>query len=93
MEVIFKNSFIKELKILPKPIQLQVQDLIEKIITSKNLKDSNIDYLKLGGQKNTENYYRIRLGNYRIGCEYITPKMLLITIVKRNDMYKKFPPK
>ena len=45
------------------------------------------------GQKKGENFYRIRVGEYRIGVENINPKVIVLLIVNRNDIYKLFPPK
>ena len=45
------------------------------------------------GQKKGENYYRIRCGEYRIGIENINPKIIVLVIVKRNDIYKVFSSK
>lgn len=43
--------------------------------------------------KKESNYYRIRVGQYRIGSEYLKPDIILITIMTRGDIYKHFPPK
>lgn len=44
------------------------------------------------GQKNGENYYRTRVGEWRIGIKYIDPQVVCITILHRGTIYKKFPP-
>lgn len=48
--------------------------------------------LPMEGQKKDGNYYRIKIPNYRIGIQYKYPDVVVIKIVKRNDMYKVFPP-
>jgi len=93
MEVMFKKSFPKALKATPKPVQQSVKTVITKLLLAKNLKSSGLDYAKLEGQKKGEHYYRIRIGDWRIGAEYINPKIILITILSRGNMYKKFPGK
>jgi mRNA interferase RelE/StbE len=45
------------------------------------------------GQRKDENYYRIRIGQWRIGIEVIEPRVVIITILSRGDVYKHFPPK
>ena len=37
------------------------------------------------------NYYRIRIGNYRIGIKLDNETVIFSTIVHRKDIYKKFP--
>ena len=94
MEVIVKNNFHKALKLTPKHIQEAVREIITITLPqSKNLESTGLDYSRMEGQKKGENYYRIRLGEWRIGLEYINPKVILITILIRGNIYKKFPPK
>ena len=91
MEVIIAKSYIKDLKFLPKQVIIAADEVINKLSTAKSLQDSGVDYKKLSGQKKTENYYRIRVGNHRIGCQLIQPTIILITIFNRQDDYKGFP--
>jgi mRNA interferase RelE/StbE len=92
MEVIFKKSFIKALKATPKSIQEVTAVVIDKLQNASSLEKSGVDYKRMEGQKKSENYYRIRIGDWRIGIEYINPKVVIITILSRGDIYKKFPP-
>lgn len=91
MEVIIKKSYIKDLKFLPKDVVKAADAIIDILADAKNLQESGLDYKKLSGQKKTDNYYRIRTGEYRIGCELIQPKIIVITIFNRQDDYKTFP--
>jgi mRNA interferase RelE/StbE len=91
MEVIITKSFIKDLKFLPKEVIEAANTVIDTLTNAENLQESGLDYKKLSGQKKTDNYYRIRTGNYRIGCELIQPKIIIITIFNRQDDYKTFP--
>jgi mRNA interferase RelE/StbE len=93
MEIIIKKSFPKALKAVPKHTQEAVKEIIIKLSLAKNLELSGIDFKKMEGQRKGENYYRIRVGDWRIGAEYINPKILLITILTRGNIYKQFPQK
>ncbi|MDQ6844149.1 MAG: type II toxin-antitoxin system RelE/ParE family toxin [Bacteroidota bacterium] len=93
MEVIVTKKFVKELKPLPKPIQLAVKFVLIKLTQAKSLQDSGFDFTKMEGAKKDEKYYRIRVGDYRIGLENKTPKIIIITIIHRSAVYKKFPPR
>jgi mRNA interferase RelE/StbE len=93
MEVIVKKSFPKAVKSTPKHIQEAVKEVITKLIAAKSLETSGLDYTRMEGQKKGENYFRIRIGDWRIGAEYVIPKIILITILTRGNIYKQFPSK
>lgn len=88
MTVEFKKSFIKDLKKLEdKTLKhtiynciLQVES-IEELGQIKNLK-------KLKGYKA---YYRIRVGDYRIGLKIESGIVYFVVVEHRKDIYKQFP--
>ena len=89
MELVLRNKFIKQVSKLPK----EIQDAVNKDLTilgqSDSLESSGLDIKRMA---NT-NYYRIRVGDWRIGIEVDDPFVIVITILTRGDIYKKFPPK
>jgi mRNA interferase RelE/StbE len=91
MEITYKRNFLKQLLALPKKVQNDVREILILLENAKNLQGSGVDYKFMEGQKKGEKYYRIRCGDYRIGIENTHPNIYVITIVKRNDIYKKFP--
>ncbi len=93
MELIIKKSFPKAVKSAPKHIQEAVKEVVTKLIVVKSLETSGLDYTRIEGQKKGENYFRIRIGDWRIGAEYVNPKIILITILTRGNIYKQFPVK
>jgi mRNA interferase RelE/StbE len=92
MEIAITRSFIKDLKTAPKQIQLAADKTIKKLIEAGSLQTCGLDYKKMEGQKKGENYYRIRIGDYRMGTEYVHPKVIVIRILARGTIYKHFPP-
>ena len=89
MTISFDRSFIKSIDKLNDKVTLEkVEVIIHKLEQANNLtKFPNIK--KLIGYSN---YYRIKIGDYRIGIELIdTNHVRLITILHRKDIYKKFP--
>ncbi|WP_395062914.1 type II toxin-antitoxin system RelE/ParE family toxin [Flavobacterium sp.] len=88
MEVDFTKNFIKILENLKNDDLLKkIQEAIENVIQSNKIKDiSNLK--KLAGHKV---YYRIKIGDYRIGVELIEDKIKFLTFLHRKDIYKKFP--
>ena len=93
MEIVIKKSYLKDLKRVPKAIFLASDIVIDKLKASASLESSGVDYTKIDGQKKGENYYRIRVGDWRIGVDYVNPKVIIVCILKRGDVYKHFPSK
>jgi mRNA interferase RelE/StbE len=93
MEVIIKKGYLKDLKKVPKTIFLAYDAIIDKLKASSSPEKSSVDYTRMDGQKKGENYYRIRLGDWRMGIDYVKPNIIIICILKRGDVYKHFPPK
>lgn len=88
MKVEFKKSFLKELKkIKNKSLQNSIEDCIiqvetaENILSIKNLK-------KLTGY---DLYYRLRIGDYRIGIKIEKEVVYFVVVEHRKDIYKGFP--
>ena len=94
MELVIEKAFVKELKRCPDYIQKQVAVVLNTIQAVQQIMDIP-DCSLIQGKGNKE-YYRIRVGGYRIGLKYHdgTVKIVaIITIQSRGDIYKKFPPK
>jgi mRNA interferase RelE/StbE len=82
------NKFYKDLKsINDKNVVEKVNSFINEIETSQNILELT-ETKKLKGFKNA---YRKRINNYRIGFYLNKDNILLITLLKRADIYKKFP--
>ena len=88
MKVDFKKSFLKEVKKLrSKSLKDDIVSAIiqvesaENIIQIKNLK-------KLSGY---DIYYRIRVGDYRIGIKIEKEIVYFVVVEHRKDVYKNFP--
>ncbi len=88
MKVEFKSSFVKDLKkIKEKQLQNQIQELIEKVESSANI--TELEHTKkLSG---SDVYYRIRLGDYRIGIKIENNTVYFIRFLHRKDIYRYFP--
>ncbi|NIJ53190.1 type II toxin-antitoxin system RelE family toxin [Dyadobacter arcticus] len=93
MVVEYATRFKKDLKNTPRDIQKRVSDVIDRLEVAQNLESSGLDYKKMEGQKSGENYFRIRVGDWRIGIECIHPNITLLRMLHRSDNYKSFPPK
>ena len=85
----FDKSFEKSLdKIMDKALFNKIDKLIEQIEKVNSLSEL-LNIKKLSGFKN---YYRIRIGDYRIGFEKINDSTIrFIVVAYRKDIYKIFP--
>jgi mRNA interferase RelE/StbE len=93
MEVIYKKKFLKDIQNLPPKVQLAVKNVLDRLKKATDLESSGLDFTRIAGQKGGQNYFRIRVGSYRIGFEYVRPDVVVITVAARGDIYKHFPPK
>lgn len=90
MEVFFKNSFIKDFKKLPHETKKEVKNICEKIFPSANNFNDIKDY-KIKKLQGFKNYYRIKIGGYRIGIKKDSENAIFMRILRRKDIYKFFP--
>lgn len=88
MKVEFRKSFEKDLsKIRDEDLLVRIRALIEDVESSNNLLDiASIKKLKADG-----NYYRIRVGNYRIGLTEDEGIITFVRVLHRKEMYRYFP--
>lgn len=88
MKVEFRESFVKDLKGLKDRALLQrVKEIIETIERADSLAEiSNLKKLKGSG-----NYFRLRLGDYRVGLALRDEIVIFVRFLNRKDIYKYFP--
>ncbi len=89
MEVLYRKSFLKDLKKLrnrpeyDRVFQLAFSDFPK----SETIRD-------VTGVKPMRGYldrYRIRIGNYRVGVEFSSNKVEFMRVLHRRDFYRYFP--
>ena len=88
MEIEIQKGFEKDARRMPTRIQQQAALAIQSIIIAVTFSD--VPHLRqLSGYTN---YYRIKIGQYRIGLFWDGKKFLIESIGVRGDFYKKYPP-
>ena len=89
MKVEFDLSFGKSLdKLKDNKIKERILKAIIKFEQAKDLSDLS----SIKEMKGHPGFYRLRLGDYRLGFELISSdKILLILVLHRKDIYKRFP--
>ena len=88
MKVEFKSSFLRDLKsIKDKSTLVRIRETIESVENADSSQD--IDSLKkLQGKGD---YYRIRVGEYRLGLIIEDDAVVFVRCLNRRDVYKYFP--
>lgn len=88
MNVQFRASFSNDLRnIRNKNLLDRIKEVIEHVEKAQNLQDiSNLKKLKGG---NT--YYRVRMGEYRIGLAIENNTVVFVRCLNRKEIYRYFP--
>jgi mRNA interferase RelE/StbE len=88
VKVTFRESFAKDLKdIKDKGLLKHVKEIIEAAEKAGSLVEmSNLKKLKGSG-----NYFRLRIGDYRIGIALEGDTIAFVRFLNRKDIYKYFP--
>jgi len=88
MNVEFRKSFEKDLsKIRDETLLQKIQVVIEEAEKANNIGELN-NFKKL---KTDGNYYRIRIGDYRIGVTITNDIIIFVRALQRKDIYRYFP--
>lgn len=89
MRIRFLKSFDQDLdKVTDLSLLRKVQETIRIVKNATNLMEiPNIKKLK-----SKKNYYRIRIGDYRLGISLENNEVTFIRIRHRREIYRKFPP-
>ncbi|MEM9817637.1 MAG: type II toxin-antitoxin system RelE/ParE family toxin [Cyanobacteria bacterium P01_D01_bin.6] len=88
MKVRFRNSFKKDLKrIKDKSLLPQIRSAIENVNAANSLGDVK-NLIKLKGY---QGFYRIRVGNYRLGLSIAEEEVVFVRCLHRKEIYQVFP--
>lgn len=88
MKVIFRQSLVRDLKkIRAKAVRQELQAVIEQLEQTPTLYDlPNVKRLTGDGP-----YYRIRVGDYRLGLIVEDDTVTVVRFLHRRDIYRYFP--
>ena len=88
MKVAFRESFLRDVReVKEKTVQQRVREVIAHVEqVSKPTDIQNLKKLKGHGA-----YYRIRIGEYRVGLKIEADTVTFVRVLNRKDIYKYFP--
>jgi len=88
VKVKFEARFAKDLRAIREQKLLnKVKEIIEDCKSASSLSDMN-HVKKMQGY---DNFYRIRLSEYRIGIEIVDDEIIFTRFLHRKEVYKYFP--
>jgi mRNA interferase RelE/StbE len=83
-----QKPFEKDIEIISdKKLALQINEVIENLENCKSL----IEIKNCKKMKSKGSYYRIRIGNYRLGLKQELETITLLRFMHRKDIYNNFP--
>jgi mRNA interferase RelE/StbE len=88
VKALFRASFAKDIRsIKSKDILSRIKEVVEQVEKAQSFQEvTNIKKLK-GGR----NYYRIRVGEYRIGLAVEGNEITFVRCLNRKEIYRYFP--
>lgn len=88
MKTTFRKSFVRDLKnIKDAELLKRIRDVIELVEAAEHL-DHVGNLKKMAG---TSSYYRIRVGDYRLGVVVEGESIEFVRCLPRKDLYRYFP--
>jgi mRNA interferase RelE/StbE len=88
VRVEFRESFAKDLKnVKDKGLLKRAKEVVESVERANTLDEiHNLKKLKGSG-----NYFRLRVGDYRVGIALEDDVVIFVRFLNRKDTYKYFP--
>jgi mRNA interferase RelE/StbE len=88
LKVRFKESFARDLRTLKdKPLLGRIRALIEDVEKAETVVDvAGLKKLRGGGA-----YYRVRVGDYRVGLAVEEDMVAFVRVLHRREVYRYFP--
>jgi mRNA interferase RelE/StbE len=88
LKVEFNESFLKDIKsVKASSVLKRVTVAIESVEKATSL--DKIPHLKK--MRGSRDYFRIRIGDFRIGIKLESNTMVFVRLLNRKDIYRKFP--
>ncbi len=89
MRILYTKRFSKDLDniVHDEKLKKQILKLLGELQQISSLKEMR-DVRKIQGY---EEYYRIRIGDYRLGFKLTNDGVVMLRLLHRKDIYRKFP--
>jgi mRNA interferase RelE/StbE len=88
VNIAFEASFARDLKrVRDKQLLHRVQQVIEGVREAATI-DAVAGMKKMQGY---DTFFRLRLGDYRVGMEVVDDQVIFVRFLHRKDIYRYFP--
>lgn len=88
MKIKYESKFAKDLRsIRDTKLLAKIKEMIDECKAAENLTELK-NVKKLQGY---DTFYRIRIGEYRVGLEVLNDELIFTRFLHRKDVYKYFP--
>jgi mRNA interferase RelE/StbE len=88
VEVEFRESFLKDVNRIK---EKAVKKKIAVVITEAKSASSLSDLRQVKKMEGSDTYYRVRIGDYRIGFRLQGVTLIFLRCLHRKDIYRYFP--
>ena len=88
MEFEFRESFLKDVKHIK---EKTVKKKIAAVITEAKSASSIFAMKNVKKMEGGDDYYRVRIGNYRIGIKLQGKTLIFLRCLHRKEIYRYFP--
>jgi mRNA interferase RelE/StbE len=88
LELEFRDSFLKDIKRIK---ETAVKNKIAAVISVSRKVTTLHDLKNIKKLEGSDTYYRIRVGDYRIGVKLRDKTLIFIRCLHRKDIYRYFP--
>ena len=88
MELEFRGSFLKDANHIK---EAAVKKKIAAVITEAKSASSLSVIRNVKKMEGSDNYYRVRIGDYRIGVKLQGKTLIFLRCLHRKDIYRYFP--
>lgn len=88
MELEFRETFLKDVKRIK---ETAVKKKIATVISGAQKATSLLDLNNVKKLEGSTDYYRIRVGDYRIGVKLQSKTLIFMRCLNRKDIYRYFP--
>jgi mRNA interferase RelE/StbE len=88
VELEFRDSFLKDVKRIK---ETAVKNKIAAVISDVQEAASLLDLKNVKKLEGSNTYYRIRVGDYRVGIKLQDKTLIFMRCLNRKDIYRYFP--
>jgi mRNA interferase RelE/StbE len=88
LNVEFRESFLKDLQVIK---ERKLLDRVRNVINALESAEDLLELPNLKKLRGGKEYFRIRIGDYRLGIARNGDTVILVRFLNRKEIYRNFP--